>query len=239
MPCEDYREALIKTAATGVAPSREFCSHLDACASCRTAFAEELQLFAAIDSGVRATANSEVPLSFLPRMHARLADAAAPQRRWMPSLIFAGAAAAIALLAFTATRPRHSRRDDSAKQIPVTSSREVQGTPADPDAAGFPAIEASSHPNHRQPLRNSSTLHATASTSAQLEVIVPPSEREALAHFISTMQEGSGATVALVNPVPNKKDEPMSVKPLVIAKLEVKPLEKIEGETPDSTEEEQ
>src|SRR5277367_1821229 len=72
MPCENYREALTEAAAADAVPSGELRSHLDACASCRTAFTEEQQLFAAIDTGLRASANSDVPATFLPRVRANL-----------------------------------------------------------------------------------------------------------------------------------------------------------------------
>jgi predicted anti-sigma-YlaC factor YlaD len=237
MPCEKYRETLIEAAATSAAPSRELRSHLDGCTSCRAAYTEELQLFAAIDVGVRITANSEVPLSFLPRLRARLEDVAAPQRRWMPSLIFAGAAVAIVLTAFIVSHARHTSSVDSAKQLPVTPSGETPATPTRRDAASLSATEASSHPNHRRPLRDGSARQATA--SVHLEVIVPPDEREAFARFIATMQEGRDVTVAFVKPPPNKVEEPMSVALLQIAELEVQPLEGAGSEVPDSTEEKQ
>jgi hypothetical protein len=237
MPCENYREALIEAAATSAAPSRELRSHLDGCTPCRAAFAEEVQLFAAIDAGVRTTANSEVPLSFLPRVRTRLEDVAAPQRGWVPSLIFAGAAVAIALTIFIVTHGRPTKRDDLAKRVPITPSREVQASPAGHDAAGPPAIQAFSHPNHRRPLRDAGARQATV--SVQFEVIVPPDEREAFARFIATMQEGRDVTVAFVKPPLNKVEEPMSVALLQIAELEVQPLEGAESEVPDSTEEKQ
>lgn len=237
MPCENYREALIGAAAAGATPSRELRSHLDACGSCRAAFAEEVQLFAAIDAGVRTTANSEVPLRFLPRLRARLEDVAAPRRRWMPSLIFAGAAVAIALTAFIVIHTRHTPGDDSAKQLPVTPSLVTPVTPARRDAAELPAMKAFSHPNHRRPLRDGSARQAT--TSVQFEVIVPPDEREALARFVAAVRGRSEVAVALVTPIPEKTADPMKVDLLQIAELEVKPLERAEGEAPDSLEEKQ
>ena len=94
MPCENHREALTEAAATGSAPSRKVRSHLDICASCREAFTEEQQLFAAIDTGLRARASTDVPPTFLPRVRASLENASGSERRWMPFLIFAAASAA-------------------------------------------------------------------------------------------------------------------------------------------------
>ena len=80
MPCENYREALTEAAAADAVPSGELRSHLDACASCRVAFTEEQQLFAAIDTGVRASANAEVPASLLPRVRVQLNEQSVPER---------------------------------------------------------------------------------------------------------------------------------------------------------------
>ena len=119
MPCENYREALIEAAATGAAPSRELRLHMDACASCSAAFAEELQLFVAIDSGVRATANSEVPASLLPRVRARLNEHPATRRFWIPAW---AAVAAVAALVFAAS----IASGDRATKVGWGSSRAPQ-----------------------------------------------------------------------------------------------------------------
>jgi len=68
MPCEHYQDALVVAAASGAAPEGELISHLDTCSSCCVVFAREQFLFAAIDSGLNALANAEVPLSFSPRV---------------------------------------------------------------------------------------------------------------------------------------------------------------------------
>ncbi|MGA2095311.1 MAG: hypothetical protein ABSH39_03355 [Candidatus Acidiferrum sp.] len=239
MPCENYREALIEAAAAGNAPARELRLHRDSCASCRASFDEERQLFAAIDADLRAAVNSEMPPAFFARVRAHLDIAATPRPRWMPSLIFASAAVAVVFLLLVAIHALHTPGKDLVRQLPValltTPSRETPAVPGRQDAAGLPA-RAASHPNRVPALRNAGALHGAASTSIQLEVIVPPDERQGLTHFIATMQEGRDLTVA---PAPNMKDERMSMPLLQIAELEVQPLEMDKSDVPDSKKEKQ
>ena len=234
--CEDYRTALTDAAAAAVQPSLELRSHLDACASCHAAFTEELQLFAAIDTGLRATANAEVRSSFLPGVRASLENASAPRRLWTPSLIFAAASAAIVLTVFIAARPRRAINDNQAKQILAVPSREKSVTP-DREVAGTPTAVTSLRSKHVQQ-RRESTSPSSASPS-QFEVIVPPEEREAFGRFVSAQQERSSVVIAVVALASGKEDPPLSLEPLLIAKLRVRPLEPLEGDVSDRTEEEQ
>jgi hypothetical protein len=235
MPCEEYRETLKEVAAANSRPSPELRAHLDVCASCRAAFTEELQLFAAIDTGVRATANAEVPPSFLPRVRAGLEDVSASQRRWTPFLIFAAASAAIVLTVFIAARPRHAINETQAKQILAVPSGEKPATPDRLEGARTPAVMASLRRHTMQPGKNSTSLSSASST--QLEVLVPPDEREAFARFISSQPERNDVVIAVVAMASDYKDRPLSVAPLEISELEVKRLESLSGEVPDGTEE--
>jgi hypothetical protein len=237
MPCKIYREALIEAAASDSAASFELRSHLDACASCRASFAEELQLFAAIDAGVRAAANAEVPHSLFPRVHASLEDVSASQRRWTPFLIFAAASAAIVLTVFIATRPGHTINENQARKIFAAPSGEKPTTPDRLAVAGTRAVMTPLRANHMRRRENSTAL--SSATSTRLEVLVPPDEREALALFISSQLERTDLVIAVVATVSDNKDRPLSVEPLEIAELEVKRLESLADEVPDGTEEKQ
>ena len=212
-------------------------SKLDACASCRAAFTEDLQLFSAIDSGLRVSANSDAPPTFLPRVRASLENLSASQRRWTPFLIFATASAAIVFTVFIATRPRHATSDTQARQIFSAPTRENPEMSARSEESGTPAIAASPHSYRAAPRRNSAPGNTDSST--QLEVLVPPEEREAFAQFIGSQQRGSEVVVAVVAPARDDKDTLLSVKPLQIAELEVAPLESLASEVPDGTEEKQ
>jgi hypothetical protein len=235
--CEDYRTALTDAAAAAIQPSLELRSHLDACGSCRTVFTQESQLFAAIDIGLRATANSEVPPSFLPGVRTSLENASAPRRLWTPFLTFAAASTAIALTVFIAARPSHKVNDDQAKQVFSAPTHEGAKTPVRGEASAAPAVVANNGSHRTLPRRNSTPAHFAS--SSQLEVIVPPDEREAFARFISTQQKRGDVVIAVVTAAPANKDKPLSVEPLEIAELEVAALESQVSEVPDGTEEKQ
>jgi hypothetical protein len=237
MPCENYRETLIETAASDAVPSAELRSHLEACPVCRLALTEELQLFAAIDTGLRATATAETPHSFLPRVRASLEDVSASQRRWTPFLIFAAACATIVLTVFIAARPRHATNDDQAKQILAAPSGERPAIPDRLEVTGTSAVTTPLRSHHVRQRKNSTAPISAAST--QLEVLVPPDEREAFARFISSQLERTDVAIAVVAMASDNKDRPLSVEPLEIAELEVKRLESLVSEVRDGTEERQ
>jgi hypothetical protein len=237
MLCENYREALIEAAAVDARLSPELRSHLDACVSCRAAFVEETQLFAAIDAGLRTAANAEVPPSFFPGVRAGLLDDSASERGWKPFLIFAAAAVAIVLTVFITARPRHTIYDNHAKQIFSASPREKLEASARGEASGTRAIVAPSRSYRMQHQRN--TAPADSASSNAMDVLVPPEEREAFARFIGSQPGRSGVVIAGVAAAPDNEDKRLSVEPLEISELEVKPLEALASEVPDGTDEQQ
>jgi len=235
--CEDYRTALTDAAAAAVEPSLELRSHMDACASCRAVLTEALQLFAAIDSGVRTAANAKVPPSFFPRVRAGLEGGSVAQRRWAPSLILAAAGAAMVLTIFIAARPRHAMSYNQAGQIFSEPPREKPETIARGEATATSAILAADG-SHRTPKRRDPASRSSGAPG-QLEVLVPADEREAFARFISVQQKRSDVVIAVVVPASGQEDALLSVEPLLIAKLNVTPLEQLESGASDSRQEEQ
>jgi len=236
MPCEKYREALIEAAAVDGRLSPELHAHLEACTSCRAAFVEETQLFAAIDTGLRTAANAEVPPSFFPGVRASLLDDSASRRGWRPFLIFAAAAVAMVLTVLVTARTRHTIKDNQAKQIFSASPRERPEASAR-EASGTRAIVASSRSSRMSHERN--TAPANSTSLNVMNVLVPPEEREAFARFIASQPGRSGVVIAVVAAAADNKDKRLSVEPLEIAELEVKPLEALTSKLPGGTEEEQ
>src|SRR5258708_1763370 len=123
MPCEHYKDALIEAVAGGATPSGELRAHLAACVSCSDDFGEEQSLFAAVDSGLHDAANTEVPLSLLPRVRAELDQVRVAARLgWLKPLVFASASVALALVLFVMTRLHRTGPENVAKQAPVVVS---------------------------------------------------------------------------------------------------------------------
>ena len=228
MPCKYYKDALIEAAANGAQPQGELRAHFDACASCRSAFEQEQSLFSSIDAGLHVAANAEVPASLLPCVRARLDEAVATQRRWLQPLIFAAASVALLFAIFLFARPHHSRLDNQAKETPQFPVSETPATNSRHQSSGASTQIASTMGNNSQTRGHSTLLRPVASSRA--EVLVPPDEREAFAHFVAALQERGEVAVALVTPSTDEKSEPASLKQLQIDRLEVKPLEGTESE---------
>jgi hypothetical protein len=231
MPCQHYKNALIEAAASGAQPQGDLRAHLAGCADCRAAFAQEQSLFASIDAGLHVAANAEAPASLLPRVRARLDDAVAKQRRWLQPVILAAASVALTFAIFLFARPHPSRPDNQAKQTPQILGSETLVKNARPQVSG-PATQIVSSTANKSQTRVHSTLLRTV-TSSQLEVLVPPDEREAFARFVAVLGERREVALALATPAPQRKDEPASLEPLQIKELEIKTLQERQTEAPD------
>jgi hypothetical protein len=223
MPCEHYKDALTETVAMGAETTSALRTHLEACPSCRSAFAEERRLFAAIDTGLRSVANGEPSLSFFPRVRGRLDEMQASKHHCTSALIFVAASVALVFAMFLALRSHQPAPGGQTRQIPATSPREAQR------ANSFVA-PASGNPARTR--RKNVSLHVEHSN--QPEVIVPPDEREAFARFVATLRERGDVAVALVIPSAEETSALASAEQIQIRRLEVKPLEGTESETSDS-----
>jgi len=237
MPCKLYKNALIEAAASSAEPQADLRAHLDACAACRAAFEQEQSLFASIDAGLHVTANTEVPASLLPRVRARLDEAATPSTHWFQPWIFAAASVALAVTIFLIARPHHTRPDSQAKQTPQIPVAVTPGiSPPQQNSGAAPRIVSSNV--DRSQMGHRSTLLRPAASS-QTEVLVPPDERDAFASFVAVLGERREVALALVTPGPQRKDDPTSLAPLQINELEIKLLAGTESEQFDGAEQEQ
>ena len=238
MPCQHYKDALIEVAASDAAPQGELRAHLDECASCRAAFDQEQFLFAAIDSSIHAAVNTEVPPSLLPGVRARLDEVAAPRFRWARSLVFASAGVALAFFVFLLVRPHHTTPENQAKQSPAAAA------PDTPQANGKPITEIASSESAelstadgvvgnviaRRKMVKLPTLLPPAA-SGNPEILVPSDEREGLAQLVATLNRHGDVAAAFLAQRPEKKDALVTMDPLKISDVEIKPLEGTETET--------
>jgi len=225
---------LIEAAARGAQPQGDLRAHLDVCLPCRAAFEQERSVFASIDASLHITANADVPHSLLPRVRARLDEAAEPQSRWV-ILAAASVSFSFAIILFALSHP--SRPDSQAKQTPQIPASEATATNVhNPNSVPGTRTVSSSVNNSQR--RGGSTLLRTVASS-QPEVLVPPDEREALARFIVVLQARREVAVALVTPATPTKDESASLEPLQINGLEIKPLEERQTEASDGAEQKQ
>jgi len=224
MPCEDYREALIEAAARDSAPSRELRLHLDACASCRAVSSEELQLFAAIDSAVRTTANGEAPASLLARVRVQLNERPVPRRAWVPAgVVTAAAVVLVAVIVLVRGFERDGGRtnppaNSSAQSIPPT---EIQ--PAPPVVA---SIETTSLPGKRKLPRPAESPRVVGAAQVRASsVLVPAGQQRAIEVLLAGLKQGKVAGEVLLAGQPEKTLEELQVSPIGISPIEMKPLE--------------
>jgi hypothetical protein len=217
MLCEKYKPALIEAAITGADLPPAVRAHTDSCAHCTTELAEQRSLIAAIDTNLHRQMNAPVPASMLHRLAARLAQQPQPKRAPRFAQIFAGTfatlvAAAMILLFLPHWRiailPRNAKvnvvptRNASASQIQVHIGPSSQTVVA----KGLPS-QTLKHVN----------IHATRVTEANTsttirsepEVLVPPDERIALAHFIANSSTGRELITALNTSLRRNPDQPV------------------------------
>jgi hypothetical protein len=231
--CEDYRAALTDAAAAAVEPSLELRSHLDACASCRAAFAEEAQLFAAIDLGVGTAANAEVPVSLLPRVRVQLNEQRVPHRAWVPAgAVMAAAVAIVAVLVFF-----HYFGHDAAGPNPQVNSvahnvspAEIQSIPPTPAP-----YERSAPPAKNKAVRSVSTQPALR--VEEVAVLIPAGQKRAMEALLASVQAGKVDGEVLLAEKPEKSLEELQISPLDFSPIEMKPLATAGTELPSQNEE--
>src|SRR5215472_7642799 len=163
MPCERHKDALVEAAASGTVVRGELRAHLDQCASCRAALAEEQSLFTVIDSGLQVTANADVPPSLLPRVRSRLDEVAAPRFRWVQPFVLASAGIALAFVVFLLARPHRIEPNEVAQRalgavpIPKGSAPEKSLETTNSSESSQSAAVRTTHP--RRGVRNSTNIH--------------------------------------------------------------------------------
>jgi hypothetical protein len=232
MPCENYREALNEAAASGAAPSRELRSHLDACASCRAAFTEELQLFAAIDSGMRVAVNSEVPVSLLPRVRAELDNRSVPNRSWMPTSA-AIVAAAVLVAAVVFIRQLENRATQPNQQTSFVARNVL---PADIK----PAPQSDISLKKAGPAAKNRTARAVTvvrvAKVGQVSVLIPSGQKQAIDALIVSVQRRKVDGDVLLAEKPESALQELRLAPLDVSPIELKPLEDVSVESPSQHE---
>jgi hypothetical protein len=229
MLCERYKETLIDAIASGAPIPAEAQMHLRACPSCRALLEREHSLFAAIDTGVRQIANAEVPPSLLPVLRVRLAQESSSTSSSATVLhwIWAYAAAAVLLVTIpfllrrtvgpAPTGQREPQHFDSAQK---TAPPQYSATrdPVGQLAARKPEVHASPE---RQPHHDDA------------QVLIAPEERAALLQLASNFSQNKELVEGLQKSPQAGGDGMLTIEPLQIARLEIKPLEAEEGPSSD------
>ena len=223
MKCKRAQEEISRSLVSGESEiGREFGQHLQDCAACGAFFADQVALFQALDSHLRAIATEPVPPSLLPGVRVRLQEVLPPPqgtRTWqlatMGALVILSAAAVMPLrrsvtpVSTTGSTPAVAYSENSAKR-----SR--------------PALGRAPLP---QPLAPQVTRKAgVATTSSTAEVLVLREEQQAYVHFVNELSKDRDAAVALTLAAHASEDVPVEIALLAINSVEVKPLEGTDSE---------
>jgi len=220
MPCKHYKDALIEAAASGAEPQGELHAHLDACLDCRAAFEQEQSLFASIDASLHVTANAAVPPSLLPRVRARLDEAAAPGRSWAIQWFALASATVVIVVLFAArtvwrTNVVHKPIETAEKTaVPpgVTPPQQNRNTVA------VPRVEKNSVPQPLGPAKNSRSHETLVSGKITPEVLVVRDQEALLAEYAEQWRLRERAPVVAGNFRPTNLS-PLQVAPIQIADL--------------------
>lgn len=227
MPCNQYQTALTESAATGVLPPA-LREHLANCADCHASFLAEQNLFASIDTGLRAFANAELPPTLLTRVQARINEEKQPNEKynWIPTWAFAAVSAAV-LLAFVfpllKSKPRQLAANPAivVQKTPTNSATQQTVQNLIPEAATRHAVSnrsALAVTRNAIPSQNNAPRFA-----AEPEVLVPPDERLAFARFVARVGQNKELNAAAF---PKMRNEgPVQVNAIEIAAVQVELLD--------------
>lgn len=224
MPCKHYKDPLIESAASGARPKGDLSVHLAGCVVCRATFAEEQALFSSIDAGLHVTANAEMPASLLPRVRARLVEAAAPRRMWTPNW-FALAGTTAMVVAFVAARALWRTNFD---QVPGRTATNVSTSApvVPPTQSQDPNVPPSMSKNSVSPPRTARTMNTVpretlASHNTALEVLVPRDQEDLLVGYAQQWNQRKHAPLVAAN-FDATNMSPLQISLIQIAQLDVK-----------------
>jgi len=226
MPCEKYNQALIDAAAIGAGLSDELRAHVNVCADCRSTFEHQQSLFSAIDSSLRALANQAIPESLFSNFQGRMTQVSKQHQPSVPAWAISAIAAAFLVAAMIAPSGWQRVHDGSARsrigtpaltqlmprqEHPLAESPRIrrlrdgalEWTKASRDAK--PVQNPSAHQQNHQPL-----------------ILVPGGQETILLAYAKHLR--TAVTSAPGSVIASDEIEPITVAPIEIAGLEVKPL---------------
>jgi hypothetical protein len=224
MNCQSARELIAETLAVSREElTREIAGHIQSCAECRTFYAQQAELFRAMDSGLGAMVNEAVPPSFLPRVRALMAETHTVSP-WFYRLLPAAAVLVIAcLIAFPFVR--RSFRSGGVEVAVIPERSENGGEPRQP-LAGQPEKSPVPPATGEQSPRHSARPPAAQrpAQTAGLAVLVTAEESQGLLQLAAAVQRSPQWAQAMVHPTAPPASQIAPIEPVEIANLEVNPL---------------
>ncbi len=215
MKCDAYRDAVLEAAATSGELKEQVRGHVEECPQCRTILQREQRLFAAVDEALRVRMEDVPRVGFLADVRARISQGREPRSSMNPWWALAAASVIVVLLALAVPRARLQKQPVAVASPTISTSR----SQAEPKIAESTGAEAS----HDRGLRLAKKVIAK-NLDRQPEVLVPPDEREALAKFVIHLRQRDEIARALASPRVDENSEFSAIKPVEIARLQLKRL---------------
>lgn len=236
MNCQRYRKWITDAATGHLDASRieRFKTHLAACMQCRRAFEAEQRLFAAIDRGIAARVEGTPSSQFAAGVRMRL-NTLEPSRSgiawerpsvWSPALALAGLAVVLLTL-WLAHRTEHPRVAERTHMVPPSAPARQPTAPGQfanvtPSAASLPVT-----PRHRAAslvARRTVVQHASSDQDTQLEVLIDPGQKAAIAELVRTMQRGADPVGTVEKSLQN--DDPLQVQTVQVDAVTIAELQR-------------
>jgi len=224
MLCEYYKHALIEAAASGVPPCEKLRAHLAECFACREAFIKEQSLFAAIDSGLHAAANSEVPSSLFSSVRVALEQETSRKSGWFSDVLVLATAAGIVLAVFAAQTIRRTKDGRERTNIAVKTTVPPRNPALSQETMQSPDRSADSSPSMRSLIARSSAASRREETFGALPQVLVPRDQDALLASYAEQWYGQKHAPLMAGEVRSATLEPLQVSPIQIPQLDVKPL---------------
>lgn len=230
MACQRYREEINDAAARFLATesTAQFQAHLHGCPVCRATLETQRRVYAAMDDGLRARVNEDLPVAFAAGVRARIdADAGASLRHlWLIGGLVASTAALVVAFVLTSGQWRggEKRQDVQVAEQVAPPKTERVTLENKVSSSHVPTIRQ----KHRQPARTRPFPPQNTSARANVsitEVLVPAGRREAVAQLLDGLRRGKVQGNALLS-----KREEIDLRPIEIAPLAVNPVEEAKSE---------
>ncbi len=192
MTCDKYENALLLAAASNGEMDAKLTRHLACCSRCRATLRAERELFARIDSALRAQMDEDPRPGFLSQLRLELSKELTARPGSNHVWHVAGPALALVLMAMF---------------YPLVNARQssVQGNLQMPTIRALPSVGITQSARARKDLGVRSSHHSKrpavqSASPPEPEVLVPPDEQKAFAQFVARVAGRDARAEVVVSP---------------------------------------
>lgn len=227
MSCRSFQRRMSDALANSqTALSGDVTAHVRSCAACREFHVTQQRLFSAIDAGVRAMMNEEVPTSPLCTVRTGMEETRVG-RPWPPWLVPATGVLVVALLIVSPLLRYSFRTKDVRVGVVAEGQRGDKESPTDPNevTTQLPGPDRPTVKVHRVGRQSAVVPVPLASTPATLPaVLIDPREARALVQLAEAVREDPQWAIAMTHRMELPVSQGDSIEPIKVTDLEVKPL---------------